>query len=116
MRTTQFGLKNLINEGSKLWATMNFNSFKFILRKIEKDFAAIELDRGGLKPISAAERLTLTMLFSHWGNVLLPIFPISDIKGSNIVHHAGSMQGNHKQSRSYVLKGNEYGERMDSVC
>ena len=38
-------------------------NFKFILMKIEKDIVPIELERGGLKSISAAERLALTLRF-----------------------------------------------------
>ena len=42
---------------------MNYDSFKFVLLKIEKDITRFELAKGGLKPISPAERLTLTLRF-----------------------------------------------------
>ena len=42
---------------------MGFESFKFVLMKIEKDITPMELAKGGLKPISPAERLALILRF-----------------------------------------------------
>ena len=42
---------------------MSYPSFEFFLTKIEKDITPMELEKGGLKPISPAERLTLTLRF-----------------------------------------------------
>ena len=46
---------------------MSYPSFEFLLTKIEKDITPMELEKGGLKPISPAERLTLTLRFLATG-------------------------------------------------
>ena len=46
---------------------MNYDSFKFVLLKIEKYITPLVLAKGGLKPISPAERLTLTLRFLATG-------------------------------------------------
>ena len=46
---------------------MNYDSFKFVLLKIGKDITPLELAKGGLKPISPAERLILTLRFLATG-------------------------------------------------
>ena len=95
---------------------MNFDSFKFILMKIEKDIAPIELERGGLKPISAAERLTHSPLFSHWGNVPLSLsfqFRISGAAISYTIHEVCKAIINNP-TLTYLKVPNT--EKGDSVC
>ena len=46
---------------------LKYSSFQFFLANIERDITSIELAKGGLKPISPAKRLTLTLRFLATG-------------------------------------------------
>ena len=46
---------------------MKYSSFEFLLANIERDIFPMELAKGGLKPISTAECLTLTLRFLATG-------------------------------------------------
>ena len=46
---------------------MKYYSFEFLLTNIERDITPVELAKGELKPISPAERLTLTLRFLATG-------------------------------------------------
>ena len=67
-RRQEQGLYNNLVKEVRLEDTKGYNemmrmsdpSFEFLLTKIEKDITPMELGKGGLKPISPAERLTLT--------------------------------------------------------
>ena len=42
---------------------MKYSSFQFLLANIARGITPMELTKGGLKPISLAEHLTLTLCF-----------------------------------------------------
>ena len=46
---------------------MKYSSFQFLLENIERNITLVELAKGRLKPISPAERLTLTLRFLTTG-------------------------------------------------
>ena len=52
---------------------MKYSSFEFLLANIERHITPIELAKGGLKPISSAERLTLTLRFLATGESFLSL-------------------------------------------
>ena len=46
---------------------MKYSSFQFLLANIARGITPMELAKGGLKPISLAEHLTLTLCFLATG-------------------------------------------------
>ena len=58
-------LKN--TKGYNEMMRMKYSSFEFLLENIERDISPVELAKGGLKPISATERLILTLRFLATG-------------------------------------------------
>ena len=70
-RRQEQGLYNSLVKELSLEDTKGYNemmhmmhsSFQFLLANIKRDNTPMELAKGGLKPISPAERLTLTLCF-----------------------------------------------------
>ena len=96
-------LRSEDTKGCNEMMRMKYFSFEFLPANIEREFTSMELEKGGLKPISPAERLALTLRFLATGECFRSLsfqFRIS----KSAISYIRTLQGDYRKSDLHILK------------